>query len=164
MNGGLDRNGSKHGYNKFFGLCIHAFYFVLLFYSYFESVGKSQLYFPVIRVINFWRRFSQVIEDDFKRIVLFSGQSIKILQQQVVGSRDFVERNQDDWFGLLRQLHVLVHLEMIFRVVHFDKRVEVVLHSCFVLFNEAVERHHIFFLLGKLPEVEKILQYFSDHY
>ena len=79
-----------------------------------------------------------------------------------VSAVNFVKRDDDDGFGTLGELHVLVDLEMILGVFDLGDALDVVLDGGFVSGNEGIEGHQKLFsgLLGiKLTAVEHLLQH-----
>ena len=52
-------------------------------------------------------------------------------------------------------------MEIVFGIVHFDQRIEVVLNSGHILFYEGVEWRHELLLLREQTEVEQVLQHFA---
>jgi hypothetical protein len=83
-----------------------------------------------------------------------------MLNQQALSVEQLVERDVDLQV-LLRQRHVLIHLERVVEVGDVAQRVEELVHARLVVVDEGLERHHVRFL-GVRRLVGEVLEELGD--
>mmetsp|Transcript_33642 Transcript_33642/g.84460 ORF Transcript_33642/g.84460 Transcript_33642/m.84460 type:complete len:874 (-) Transcript_33642:64-2685(-) len=161
----LDRYDTKNRNQQLLGGGVQSVGVVSIVDVHLEAVGERQLNITVVFVgqIRVLRCRTEIGHHLAKRIVLIGRDTLQVGHDHLVGLEDFTQRDLDHRLGLVGELHVLVHLKLVLRVVHLHQRVKVLHDGGLVLGDKVVhggERR----VGGERTQVEHVLQHLGHHH
>lgn len=124
------------------------------------TTEQRQLDRPVLLAGDLRRRGTELFENDAEVRLLVASDRVDVLHQERVRRKDLVESDVD-LEVLLRQRHVLIHLELLKEVADFAELIEEGVHSSLVRLDERIQRRHVLlFCVARL--VRQVLQHLGQ--